>query len=63
MNYLDYDGKRYCIACWTEQNNPDHPNLEDMKQKMNDAIGVWKCAKWTREEGPLPEGPMPVRTE
>lgn len=63
MNYVDYQGKRYCIACWTEKTNPDHPDLEEMRQKVKDAVEVWKCAKWTREEGPLPQGPLSVRTE
>ena len=63
MNYVDYKGKRYCTACWTEKNNPDHPDLEEMRQKVKDAVDVWKCAKWTREEGPLPKGPQSVRTE
>ena len=43
--------------------NPDHPGLEEMRKKVKDAVEVWKCAKWTREEGPLPEGPLSVRTE
>jgi len=63
MNYLDNDGKRYCVACWTEKNNPEHPDLEELREKVNNAVGIWKCAKWTREEGPLPKGPQSVRSE
>jgi len=63
MNYLDNNGKRYCVACWTEQNNPEHPDLEELREKVNNAVGIWKCAKWTREEGPLPKGPQSVRSE
>ena len=63
MNYVDYEGKRYCVACWTEKHNPDHPDLEALHQKMAEAVEVWKCAKWTREEGPLPVGPQSVKSK
>ena len=63
MNYVDNKGKRVCIACWTEENNPDHPELEALRQKVTDAVEIWKCAKWTREEGPLPVGPQSVKSD
>ena len=63
MNYVDYKGKRYCVACWTEKNNPDNPEIEALRQKMIEAVEIWKCAKWTREEGPLPVGPQSVKSK
>jgi hypothetical protein len=63
MNYLDKNGKRYCVACWVEEKNPEHPDIAELREKVNNAVGIWKCAKWTREEGPLPKGPQSVRTE
>ena len=63
MNYVDYKGKRYSVACWTEKNNPDHPEIEALHQKMIEAVEIWKCAKWTREEGPLPVGPQSVKSK
>ena len=63
MNYVDNKGKRYCIACWTEENNPNHPELQALRQKVTEAVEIWKCAKWTREEGPLPVGPKSVQSD
>ncbi len=60
-NFLINDKKRYCTACWVEMNNPEHPNLEEIREKVMAAVDEWKCAKWTREQGPLPLGPMPVK--
>ncbi|MDP7002380.1 MAG: hypothetical protein QF911_02250 [Candidatus Thalassarchaeaceae archaeon] len=58
-NFLVHDSKRFCIACWVESNNPSHPDLQQIREKVISAVDVWKCAKWTREEGPLPLGPQP----
>ena len=60
-NFLIHDGKRYCTGCWIEKNNPDHPNKEEVMEKVQASVKEWKCAKWTREEGPLPLGPMSVK--
>tara|TARA_B100000959_G_scaffold263423_1_gene302818 strand:+ start:3508 stop:3780 length:273 start_codon:yes stop_codon:yes gene_type:complete len=56
-NFLDYQSKRYCIACWVQRRNPEHPEIEELREKVKAAAKEWKCAKWTREEGPLPLGP------
>ena len=61
-NFVDFERKRYCTACWIERNNPEHPDLEDVRRKVNETAEIWKCAKWTREEGPLPNGPKSSRT-
>jgi len=44
-----------------EERNPEHPDLEGLREKVLAAVEEWKCAKWTREQGPLPLGPMPVK--
>ena len=61
-NFLIHETKRFCTACWIEENNPEHPDLEEIREKVEAAVGEWKCAKWTREEGPLPNGPRSSRT-
>lgn len=60
-NFLIHDNKRYCTACWIERENPEHPNLEEIREKVRASVEEWKCAKWTREQGPLPLGPKPVK--
>ncbi len=60
-NFLIHEGKRFCTACWIEKRNPEHPDLEGIREKVVAAVKVWKCAKWTREQGPLPLGPKPVK--
>jgi|TARA_B100000953_G_scaffold9303_1_gene8272 hypothetical protein len=60
-NFVDYESKRYCTACWIQSNNPDHPDIEEVRKQVNAAAELWKCAKWSREEGPLPDGPRPSR--
>jgi len=60
-NFLDFEGERYCTACWIERENPKHPDLEEIRGKVEDTEKEWKCAKWTREEGPLPLGPKSVK--
>jgi|TARA_B100000287_G_scaffold425126_1_gene470933 hypothetical protein len=60
-NFLDFERKRYCTSCWIENANPDHPELKEIREKVEAAVKEWKCAKWTREEGPLPMGPKPVK--
>ncbi|MFL2973249.1 MAG: hypothetical protein ACJZ4Q_06185 [Candidatus Thalassarchaeaceae archaeon] len=44
-----------------EKSNPDHPDLKEIREKVEAAVEEWKCAKWTREEGPLPLGPKSVK--
>jgi hypothetical protein len=60
-NFIDFESKRYCTACWIQSNNPDHPELEQIREQVKDAAEQWKCLRWSREEGPLPDGPKPVR--
>jgi len=60
-NFLSHEGKRFCTACWIERSNPEHPDLEEIREKVMAAVEVWKCTKWTREQGPLPLGPKPVK--
>ncbi len=60
-NFLDNEGKRFCTACWLEKENPSHPEITEIRDKNNNAAKEWKCAKWTREEGPLPLGPKSHR--
>ena len=60
-NFLSHEGKRFCTACWIEKNNPEHPDLEEIRKKVEVAVEEWKCAKWTHEQGPLPLGPRPVK--
>jgi len=60
-NFLDHEHKRFCTACWVERNNPGHPDLDQIRQKVTSAVEEWKCTKWSREEGPLPLGPQPHR--
>ena len=60
-NFLSHEGKRFCTACWIEKSNPEHPDLEEIRKKVEAAVEEWICAKWTREQGPLPLGPRPVK--
>jgi len=60
-NFLIHKSKRYCTACWMEEKNPEHPDLDSVREKVASAVEEWKCAKWTREQGPLPLGPKPVK--
>ena len=60
-NFLSHEGKRFCTACWIEKSTPEHPDLEEIRKKVEAAVEEWKCAKWTREQGPLPLGPRPVK--
>ncbi|MEC8874448.1 MAG: hypothetical protein VX502_03570 [Candidatus Thermoplasmatota archaeon] len=60
-NFLVHDSKRYCTACWIEINNPSHPELQEIREKVTSAAEEWRCTKWSREEGPLPLGPQPHR--
>jgi len=60
-NFLCHEGQRYCTACWVEKNNPEHPDLNGIREKVELSAKEWRCAKWTREQGPLPLGPMPVK--
>jgi hypothetical protein len=60
-NFLSNERKRYCISCWVVMNNPNHPELNQIRKKVETAAGEWKCAKWNREDGSLPQGPQPYR--
>ncbi len=57
MNYLTHAGNKYCTWCWVEKNNPDHPDLEQIKERVYSAAKEWKCLKWYREDRKLPNGP------
>ena len=60
-NFLYHQKKRFCTACWIEKENPEHPDLNEIRENVDAAADEWKCAKWTREEGPLPMGPKSVK--
>jgi len=60
-NFLIHDRVRYCTACWIGEKNPEHPDLDNIREKVDSSVNEWKCAKWTREEGPLPLGPKSHR--
>ena len=47
-NFVDFKSKRYCTACWIENNNPEHPELEQIRQQVIDSAEECKCAKWRR---------------
>ncbi|MCP2506779.1 MAG: hypothetical protein NLN64_00585 [Candidatus Thalassarchaeaceae archaeon] len=57
-NFVDYQKKRYCTACWIQNQNPEHPELKLIREKVVNDAEQWKCIKWSREEGPLPNGPI-----
>jgi len=61
LNFVDLERKRYCLACFTEMSNPEHPELEEIRKKCEDAVSEWKCIKWNRSEYKLPSGPLPAR--
>ena len=45
-NFVDFESKRYCTACWIGEHNPEHPELELIRQQVIDSAEEWKCAKW-----------------
>ncbi len=59
-NYLDYDSKRYCTACWIQHENPDHPDLDAIREKVKQAVTTWKLSKYSLEEYHLPVGPKSI---
>ena len=59
-NYLDYNNKRYCTACWIQHENPDHPDLEAIREKVQNAVSTWKLAKYSSDEYHLPVGPKSI---
>ena len=59
-NYLDYNNKRYCTACWIQHENPGHPDLEAIREKVQNAVSTWKLAKYSRDEYHLPVGPKSI---
>ena len=61
LNFVDVDEGRTCLACWTERVNPDHPDLDDIRARVQDEVKVWRCQKHTRDEYGLPDGPKSVR--
>jgi len=63
MNFVDVDSKRICLACWTEKNNPDHPEIEAIVEKVEAEVEVWRCQKFTRDENGLPSGPKSTRSQ
>ncbi len=63
LNFVDFEGKRFCVACWTEANNPDHPDIDALRQRCAAAPEEWKCLRWTRQQGPLPNGPLSIRRD
>ena len=63
LNFVDVDEGRTCIACWTERMNPDHPELEAIRARVEAEVEVWRCQKHTRDENGLPDGPKSVRSQ
>tara|TARA_B100001113_G_C21109618_1_gene622586 strand:+ start:577 stop:852 length:276 start_codon:yes stop_codon:yes gene_type:complete len=63
MNFVDVDSKRYCLTCWVKKNNPTHPELEQIEEKVKAEVEVWRCQKHTRDENGLPNGPKSVRLQ
>lgn len=63
MNFVDVDGKRVCLACYTARVNPEHPEMEAIIERVENEVAVWRCQKHTRDENGLPNGPQSVRTE
>ncbi len=57
-NFVDFKNKRFCTACWIQNQNPEHPDIEEIRKKLVNDAEQWKCIKWSREEGPLPNGPL-----
>mgnify|MGYP004091940795 CR=1 FL=1 len=60
MHFLDVSGQRHCLACYTEKNNPDHPDIVAMREAAAAALEQWRCTKWNRDDYKLPNGPYPV---
>ena len=63
MNFVDFESKRYCLWCWVKKNNPNHPELDQIEEKVRAEVEVWRCQKFTRDENGLPNGPESVRTQ
>ena len=40
-NFLSHEGKRFCTACWIEKNNPEPPDLEEIRKKVEVAVEEW----------------------
>ena len=57
MNFVDVDRERYCLGCWTKKSNPEHPEIEQIVEKVEAEVEVWRCQKHTRDENGLPDGP------
>ncbi len=57
-NFVDYEKNRYCTACWTQNQNPEHPEIEEIRKKIVEDAEKRKWIKWSREEGPIPNGPL-----
>ncbi|MCH2441364.1 MAG: hypothetical protein MK169_02835 [Candidatus Thalassarchaeum sp.] len=62
-NFVDHKGKRFCTACWIEKENPKHENIEEIRVANREAAAKWKQQKYSREEGPLPVGPLPTKKD
>lgn len=61
MNFVDVDAGRTCLACWTARQNPDHPEMEAIIEKVEAEVKIWRCQKHTRDENGLPTGPLSYR--
>ncbi len=62
-NFVDFKGKRFCTACWIERENPKHKQIDDIRSSGREAASKWKRQKYSRNEGPLPTGPMSARKD
>jgi len=59
-HFLDLNGERFCLPCYVLKVNPEHPSTDEMKAAKEQALATWKCAKWSRDDYKLPNGPLSV---
>lgn len=60
-NFVDHQSERFCSACWVQHENPQHPDLEAIREKVKTAANTWKFTKKSIDEYKLPNGPHPVK--
>ena len=60
-NFVDHQSERFCSACWVQHENPQHPDLEAIREKVKTAANTWKFTKKSVDEYKLPNGPHPVK--
>ena len=55
--------RRPKVCSQEEKENPNHEGIEDIRAANREAAAKWKRQKYSREEGPLPTGPMSARKD